>query len=162
MSVFVCVQRDGGDVVKTSSTSKDPESDLWCPTSHADGSSVVHHLRPGGVGASWALDIIYWVFSILFGAVPIQFTGFHISQRWAAGHVEPCWHLHVDSQHPGQLGHQPGLQPWQQARKDMLCVTGHSEWCLLCLVVDEHKRLVRILYCSSCKYNIDVYNCTPS
>ena len=59
-------------------------------------------------------------FKFLFGAVPIRFTGFQIGRRRAVSHIEPCWHLHVDSRHPGQLGHRPGLRPCQRAREDML------------------------------------------
>ena len=79
---------------------------------------------------AWTLDIIYCICVFVFGA----------------SQVEPCWRLRVDSRQPGQLGHRAGSRPWQQAREDVLRVTGHSEWRLLCLVVNEYWRLVRILY----------------
>jgi len=100
--------------------------------------------RLSGPPEHWTSSMCF--FKFLFGAVPVRHAWFHIGQRRAAGNVVHCWLLHVDNRHPGQLGHRPGLRPWQRAREDMLCVTGHSELGLLCSVVDEDV-LVCVMSC---------------
>ena len=71
------------------------------------------------VGASWALDISYCFFSIVFVAVPVWCAGLHVGHRRAAGHVELRWHQHVYGRHPGQLVHRPG-------RKDLSSEPGRT------------------------------------